>query len=168
MAVPAPVARIAALAPAVTRAVGWLGPLLARLVVGYVFLRSGWGKLHGLDGVTEYFESLHIPAPHLNAIVASSTELLGGLALIAGALTRFAAIPLTVTMVVAIATAKWGDLEGLGDFLRLEELHYILIFVWLAVAGAGAASLDHLVARRLGLVKPATPLPQSASLPATN
>jgi len=45
----------------------WLPPTLTRLVIGWVFLQSGWGKLHSLDNITEYFGSLHIPLPALNA-----------------------------------------------------------------------------------------------------
>src|SRR4051812_5812460 len=59
---------------AAARRVAPLGPALARLTVGLVFIGTGWGKLHTLPDVTEYFASLHIPAPGLNARVAASTE----------------------------------------------------------------------------------------------
>ena len=50
----------------------FLGPTLARLTLGVVFIGTGWGKLHSLDNVTEFFTSLHIPLPGLNARVASA------------------------------------------------------------------------------------------------
>ena len=137
-------------------ALGWLAPLLARLTVGITFIGTGWGKLHTLPDVTQFFASLHIPAPHFNAILASSAEFFCGAALLFGVLTRLAAIPLIVTMIVAITTAKIipGKVEGLTDFVGAEEWIYIVIFVWLAVAGPGAASIDRLLARLFKLDAP--------------
>lgn len=135
---------------------GWLAPLLARITVGVTFMRTGWGKLHSLPDVTEFFTSLHIPAPHFNAVLAASAEFFCGLALVLGVLTRLASIPLIVTMIVAIITAKImpGKVEGVTDFLGLEEWTYIVIFVWLAVAGPGPVSVDGLLARYFKLDTP--------------
>jgi|SRR5581483_128737 len=126
-----------------------LGPLLARLTVGVVFMTTGWGKLHGLEDVTKYFTELHIPAPAFQAALVASTEFFGGLFLLLGLLTRLAALPLAVTMVVAILTAKRGDIDGLSTLLGFEEFTYLMIFLWLAVAGPGPLSLDRLLGRWL-------------------
>jgi putative oxidoreductase len=130
------------------RKVAWLGPLLVRLTVGVVFVGTGWGKLHSLDKVTDFFAELHIPAPHFNAVLAASAELVGGLAMLLGLMTRLAAIPLITTMVVAILTAKRPEIDGLSSLLGLEEFSYLAMFFWLALAGPGACSIDHLLARR--------------------
>lgn len=132
---------------AVVARVGWVAPLLARVAVGSVFIGTGWGKLSNLAKVTDYFTELGIPAPHLNAIMAATTEFVCGGLLVAGLATRFAALPLTVVMTVAIATAKRSDISGITDLFALEEFTYITIFLWLAVAGAGPASVDGLLAR---------------------
>lgn len=50
----------------------FLGPILARPTVGLVFIGTGWGKLHSLGDVTDFFASLHIPAPGFNARLAAS------------------------------------------------------------------------------------------------
>ena len=126
--------------------IAWLPPLLVRLSVGFVFFQSGNGKLHNLDRTTGFFQSLGIPFPSLNAVLAASTECFGGLLLMLGLLTRLVSIPLAFVMAVAIATAKWADVATVGDFLGLSELAYLLIFLWLATAGPGIASLDHLIA----------------------
>ncbi|MES1166298.1 MAG: DoxX family protein [Verrucomicrobiota bacterium] len=125
----------------------FLGPTLARLTVGLVFVGTGWGKLHSLGDVTDFFASLHIPAPGFNARLAASTELVGGLMVLLGLGTRLACLPLAFTMVVAIATAKRGDLTGLTALVGFEEWSYIVFFLWLAVAGAGPLSLDRLITR---------------------
>jgi len=125
--------------------VSWLGPLLVRLTLGVAFVLTGWGKLHHLDSVTEYFTTLHIPLPHANAVVVSTIEFAGGILLILGLGTRIAALLLIGVMAVAILTAKLPEAESWLDLFSTIELTYLVTFVWLAVAGGGAASLDRAV-----------------------
>jgi putative oxidoreductase len=134
----------------VARRLAWLPPLLARASVGLVFVSTGWGKLEHLDRVIEFFRSLGIPAPEYQAPFVAATELGCGLMIVLGLATRFAAIPLIVTMLVAIRTALWSDLEGAIDLFGREEYLFIALLVWLAIAGAGAVSFDAVAARRLG------------------
>ena len=122
-----------------------VGPTLARLTVGLVFIGTGWGKLHSLSDVTEFFTSLHIPLPAFNARLTAATEFFGGLAVLFGLGTRLVSLPLAFTMVVAIATAKRGDITGLTALVGFEEWSYLVLFLWLAVAGAGPFSLDRLL-----------------------
>ena len=123
-----------------THKVEWVGPLIVRLTLGLVFVTTGWGKLHGLDNLTQFFDSLHIPAPHANAVFVSSVEFIGGLLLIAGLGTRIAALFLIGVMAVAIGTAKLPELHGITDLAATEEFAYLAAFVWLAVSGAGKVS----------------------------
>ena len=134
---------------ALARRLELLGPTLARLTVGLVFIGTGWGKLHTLPDVTDYFASLGIPLPGLNARVAASTEFFGGILVLVGLGTRLAALPMAFTMVVAILTAKRGDIHGLTDLVGFEEWSYLVLLLWLVVAGAGPLSLDRLVGPRL-------------------
>ena len=126
----------------------WLGPLLVRVALGLVFVASGWGKLHNLDDVTQYFGSLGIPAPHAQAVFVSSVELVGGVLLLLGLGTRIAALFLIGVMGVALWTAKLPEVHGVVELAGTIELAYLAAFVWLALAGAGAASLDHLLGHR--------------------
>jgi putative oxidoreductase len=132
------------------RHVEWLGPLAARLVVGEVFLVSGWGKLNNLPQMVENFAGWGIPFPQFTTPFVSVVELVGGLLLIPGLFTRLAAAPLAIVMVVAIATVLWPDVDSLDALLGLSETAYFAIFAWLALAGAGKASLDHALLRRHG------------------
>src|SRR5262249_7637213 len=106
---------------ALAEKVKWLGPALARLTGGGVFGTTRCGKLHRLDTVSEFFASLNLPAPHFQAALVATTELVGGLALLVGLGTRLAAVPLSITMIVAIATAKRDEVTGLASLLGLEE-----------------------------------------------
>jgi putative oxidoreductase len=126
-----------------------IGPTLARLTVGLVFIGTGWGKLHRLPEISAWFAELHIPAPGLNARIASSTEFFGGILVLLGLGTRLAALPMAFTMVIAILTAKRADIDGLTTLVGFEEWSYLVMFLWLAVAGPGPLSLDRLVWPRL-------------------
>jgi putative oxidoreductase len=127
----------------------FLPPLLARLTLGGVFLVTGWGKVNNLGKVTGLFASLHIPAPAFNAALVGWCELIGGALLLLGLLTRFATIPLMVTMIVAISTAKAPQIHGLHDLVTMIEFTYLLLLVFLAIVGPGAASIDAAIARAL-------------------
>jgi putative oxidoreductase len=126
----------------------WLAPLFARIVVGWVFMWSGWGKLHNLPAITENFVGWHIPAPHILAPFVSGVELFGGIFLLLGLMTRISAGALGVTMIVAIASAKWADVDSLETLLGFDETEYLALFLWLAIAGAGVVSLDWLLERK--------------------
>lgn len=128
----------------------WLSLAAARGTVGWVFLQSGWGKLHNLEGVVAFFESLGIPFPALQAPFVAGVEFVGGLLLLLGLGTRLVALPLVGVMVVAIATALRSDLETVSDLFGLSEFGYIVMLVSLFVFGAGSLSLDALIRRRLG------------------
>ena len=123
----------------------WLPPLAIRIVVGWVFLWSGWEKLHALPRMIENFRSWGIPAPEVLTPLASGIEFVGGVLLLVGLFTRLASIPMMIVMVVAIASAKWGDVDSLETLLGFEEISYFVMFGYLAVAGPGPVSLDHLV-----------------------
>jgi putative oxidoreductase len=126
-----------------------VGPLLVRLTLGLVFATTGWGKLHNLDNVEIFFRSLHIPAPGFHAAFVSAIEFVGGILLIAGLGTRIASALLIGVMTVAIITAKLPELHGPTDLANTIEFTYLAMFVWLVVAGAGAASIDRLLLGRM-------------------
>lgn len=131
-----------------------LAPLLLRIAVGGVFVVSGWGKLNDLFTVEVYFRNLGIPAPEIQARFVAGLEFVGGLALLVGLGTRYFAVPLAVTMMVAIKTAVWkppeGDFPGssFSDLLAFEEFTYILIFLAIAMLGAGPLSIDALLKKK--------------------
>ena len=64
-------------------------------------------------------------------------EFVGGLLLLVGLLTRFVSIPMMIIMLVAIASAKWGDVDSLQTLLGFEEISYFVMFAWLGIAGPG-------------------------------
>jgi putative oxidoreductase len=133
------------LAERIANSVRWIAPTIARLTVGLVFCQSGWGKLNDLAQVTDYFRELGLPAPAFQAGLASTAEFVCGGLLLLGFATRFAAVPLIITMIVAIRTALWDQVTGLGSLVGLLEFAYIALLVWLGTAGAGPLSADALI-----------------------
>lgn len=125
----------------------WLPPLAVRLAVGYVFMRTGWGKLHNLDSVINFFKELGIASPEIQAPIVASLEFGCGILIIAGLGTRLAAIPLACIMAVAIWTAKRAELEGFMDLFQLSEFLFMLLFAWLFTAGPGSVSVDRLICK---------------------
>jgi putative oxidoreductase len=131
----------------VSRHLGWLAPLFARFVVGWEFLWSGWGKLQNLPAIVENFVGWHIPAPQILAPFVSGVEFFGGIFLLLGFMTRISAGALGVTMIVAIASAKWDQVDSVLTLIGFDESEYLALFLWLAIAGAGAVSVDHWLKR---------------------
>jgi putative oxidoreductase len=133
----------------------WLPPTVARLTLGWVFLQSGWGKLHNIQKVIDFFTSLGIPAPQIQAPFAAFMEFACGVLLLAGLLTRLASLPLIVIMAVALLTARRAEIHELSDLFGMAEYLYIALLLWLGVYGAGPISLDRVFGRRFDQVKTA-------------
>ncbi len=106
-----------------------LGPLGLRLFLVPVFYVAGMNKLNGFEGVVSWFgDSLGLPFPTFMAGLATGTEIIGALLLLLGLATRWIAIPLMVTMLVAIFTVHWPngwqashDLHSWGANANAEE-----------------------------------------------
>ncbi len=131
----------------------WLPLLIARVTVGLVFVEAGWGKLHHLDKVIEFFTSLGIPFARYQAPFAAATEFVGGLALVLGVGTRFASVALTVVMLVAIKTAKLAEIHSATDLFGISEFLFIVVFGILLAFGPGGASVEGFVHKLVGKKK---------------
>lgn len=144
--------RLSDLVDSTERGLAWLPPTAARVIVGWVFLESGWGKLHNLEGVVKFFTDLGIPAPQLQAPFVAGTEFICGALLLAGLATRFASIALIGVMAIALLTALRERVSAVSDLFALAEFCYIALLLGLVVFGAGPLSLDAVARRKLGPV----------------
>ena len=133
---------------AVAAKLRWLPPLLARFVIGSVFIQAGWGKLHNLSHVIEFFKSLGIPAAGIQAPFVASVELVCGALVLLGMFTRLAALPLIGTMIVAILTAKLKEFAVPLDLFGAQEFDYIVLLVLLFVFGPGPISFDQFICKK--------------------
>jgi putative oxidoreductase len=80
----------------------------------------------------------------------SAVEFFGGLFLLVGLLSRISAGALGITMIVAIRSAKWGDVDSLETLLGFDEFEYLALFLWIAIGGPGLLSIDHVLQRIFG------------------
>lgn len=88
----------------------FLAPLLLRIFLAPILIIAGYGKLTAIEDTAYYFgEYLGMPAPMLMAFLAGATEFFGGIAILIGLATRWFAIPLMFTMIVAAGTAHWEN-----------------------------------------------------------
>jgi len=96
-----------------TKQVDFLAPLLLRVFLAPILIIAGYGKITNLEDVASYFGNsewgLGMPAPYLMAVLAGYTEFLGGIAILIGLATRWFALPLMFTMIVAAGTAHWDN-----------------------------------------------------------
>tara|TARA_B110000967_G_scaffold157256_1_gene162369 strand:- start:3249 stop:3683 length:435 start_codon:yes stop_codon:yes gene_type:complete len=119
-----------------------------RLGVGVVMIAHGAQKLfgwfggYGLQGTGQFFaETLGLKPGVLMAALAGGTELIGGLLLIVGLLTRVAGISLAGTMAVGIITAHPGAFFASNNGMEYP-LTLLLASLTLAIGGGGAFSVD--------------------------
>jgi putative oxidoreductase len=127
--------------------------LIARVLMGYIFLLGGWGKLLGLAGFAAYLEGKGLPASYPLAVLGAGVEFLGGLALIFGIATRFAALALIAFTLVATGIAhrfwEFDEAARRGQATSFNKnMTMIGGLLALLVAGPGRYSIDRLVARK--------------------
>lgn len=95
------------------RPIDGIGPLLLRLYLAPVLIQAGWTKFAAFEDTAAWFGNpdwgLGLPFPALLTFLAAGAELVGGLALVVGLATRWFAIPLIVTMLVAIFAVHWDN-----------------------------------------------------------
>ena len=96
-----------------TRKLDFLAPLLLRLFLAPVMIAAGWQKAGSFDSTVAWFGNddwgLGLPFPAVLATLAITTELVGGLLLLIGLATRYVAVPLMITMLVAALTVHWQN-----------------------------------------------------------
>lgn len=119
--------------------------ILIRLAVAFVFLVAGTRKLFDIESGVGFFGNLGIPMPEVMFPFVAVMEVLCGFLVLIGLVTRLAAIPLAIIMVVALITTKLPQIpEGFGDFLNASrlDLTMLLCAIYLIWVGAGRWSAD--------------------------
>lgn len=113
-----------------------LGLFIVRVLTGFIFLLHGFSKFQGgIGGTMGFFQSMGLPG--FLAPVVAIIEILGGLLLILGLLTRVAGAALTVIMIGVLLTAKAGQ-----PFMMGTEFDYLILFTSLQLALTGSALLS--------------------------
>ena len=132
--------------------------LFIRLYFGLQLVRNGWGKLHNLDNVTEFFTSLHLPAPAATAVFISCLEFFGGILLATGLFSRIISLMLTVNLIVAYITADNEALHAIfsdpDKFMAAAPFTFLWASLLILIFGPGLFCLDEIASRLFGWSKP--------------
>src|SRR6516162_3994028 len=143
-------------------------PAPLRLIVGYGFIEHGFAKLaRGFDAFPTILHALGVPAPHLMGWLTIFTEIVGGLAVLLGALVPLASIPMAAVLLVAIFTVHlpYGfssiNLQAVtaagaqfGPPGFETDLLYLACLAALVLGGSGPLAIDGLLAKRREITRP--------------
>jgi putative oxidoreductase len=140
--------------------------LFVRLYWGWQLAQSGWGKLHHLSNVGEYFASLGLPMPAQMAVFIACVEFFGGIFLALGLVSRITGLVLTVNMTMAYAI---GDREALlsffsdpDKFIAAAPFAFLIVSLIVLIFGAGKISVDTAISFFFGSAR----VKQANSVPA--
>ena len=140
--------------------------LLIRLYWGWQLVQSGWGKLHHLSNVGEYFATLGLPMPAQMAVFISCVEFFGGIFLALGLASRITGLVLTVNLTMAYVI---GDREALlsffsdpDKFIAAAPFAFLMVALIVLIFGAGKVSADTAIAFLFGPAR----VEQTNSVPA--
>ena len=131
--------------------------LAVRVYWGWQLAQNGWGKLHNLSNVTQFFASLGLPAPSATAFFVASFELVGGVLLSLGLFSRITALGIAVDMIVAYVTADREALFSMfsdpDKFYAAAPYTFLVASLIILLFGPGKFSLDTLVEHLTGKPK---------------
>src|SRR6266849_565085 len=140
--------------------------LFVRLYWGWQLAQSGWGKLHHLPNVTEFFASLGLPMPMQMAVFIACVEFFGGIFLALGLFSRITGLVLTVNMTMAYVI---GDREALlsffsdpDKFIAAAPFAFLIVSLIVLIFGAGRITVDTAIALFFGSAR----VQQANSVPA--
>jgi putative oxidoreductase len=123
--------------------------LLVRLYWGWQLIESGWGKLHHLDKVTDFFTSLNLPMPAQTALAISCLEFFGGIFLALGLLSRLTALLLTINLIMAYVTADREALFSIfsdpDKFYAAAPYTFLIASLVILIFGPGRIAVDRLI-----------------------
>lgn len=126
--------------------------LIGRILLGWIFVRSGFGKLFDIGAVAASFPPRGIPA--LMAYISVPVEFFGGLALMFGLATRYVVVLMVGFMLIAtFSSHRYWEISAAAP-RRIQEMNFwknmamLGGFAFLWVVGAGRISLDHLLRKR--------------------
>lgn len=122
-----------------------LAKLLGRVLMAYMFITAGWGKIGGYEATQGYMEAMGVPGGLLPLVILA--ELGGGLAILFGFLTRWVALGLAIFSLLTAWLFHYhpGDQAQMINFMK--NVTIAGGFIYVACAGAGRFSLDHLFRR---------------------
>ena len=119
--------------------------LAIRFILAYGFYEPAKNKISDINSIAEWFKSMELPVPLLQAYLATYTEIVGVILLTLGFATRLISIPLIIIMLVAIKTVHWENGFAAGENGFEIPLYYLFMLLVIFTQGAGKASIDYFI-----------------------
>jgi len=116
--------------------------LIGRVLLSIIFIMAGFGKLTSVSGTAGYMASMGIPMPAVTVWLVIAVELLGGLAILFGFFTRYAAWALAAFCVASGYLAHFQPEDQMQMTSFMKNIAIAGGFLALAAAGAGSFSID--------------------------
>jgi putative oxidoreductase len=124
--------------------------LVARCLIGGIFVYSGFGKLTGLEGFAASLAKNGVPVPEIMAVIGAAVEFFGGLAIVLGIKSRYAALLMALfTINATLISHRFWELPDPAMF-KMQSVHFMKnvailgAFLLLFVQGGGRLSIDGL------------------------
>jgi putative oxidoreductase len=126
--------------------------LFVRVYWGWQLAQNGWGKLHNLGRVTQFFSSLGLPMPGFTATFVASVEFVGGIMLAVGLLSRLFGLVITIDMLMAYIMADrealFSFISDPGKFYVADPYTFLFAALLILIFGPGKIALDTWLLRR--------------------
>lgn len=119
-----------------------------RLILSYGFYEPAQEKWKDIDSVADWFKSIGIPFPVINAYLSATFEMLGVFLLVMGLFTRYISLGLIIIMIVAITFVHWDNGFSSSNNGYEIPLYYLLMLFVLLSYGSGKWSLDYFLFER--------------------
>jgi len=123
-----------------------VGLLVARILMPILFITAGWGKITGYAGTQQYMEAMGVPGFMLPLVIL--LEFGGGLAILAGFLTRFTALFTAGFTILTAFLFHSNFAEGVNQLMFMKNLSIAGGFLVLGLVGPGAYSIDRLLKKK--------------------
>ncbi len=118
----------------------WMIPV-GRLLMAYIFVTAGYGKIGAYEATQGYMSAMGVPGALLPLVIVA--ELGGGLLLILGLFTRYVALVLAGFCILSAVLFHGGSADQTQQIMFMKNLAIAGGFLFLVAHGAGKISLDH-------------------------
>lgn len=119
--------------------------VISRVMLSYLFIVAGYGKLIGYEATLNYMQSMHVPSIFLPLVIL--LELGGGIAIILGLFTRLTSICIAIFSIVAAIIFHQGS-DDINSLMFMKDIGIAGGFIMLALNGADKFSVDYLIKKR--------------------
>lgn len=119
--------------------------VISRVMLAYLFVVAGYGKLFSYEATAGYMQSMHVPSFLLPLVIL--LELGGGIAIIIGLFTRFTSVFIAIFSIVAAIIFHQGN-DSVNSLMFMKDVGLAGGFLLLAIHGSGKFSIDYVIKKK--------------------